>query len=508
MVNLKHAASAIAAVAMVGSLAAHQAADMTSVSAKKPDVKIQFKQPDILKGDGEGIVLDEIPAQTAKKAEVTETAADSEEAPKENEKGYVLITEAYLNLRAEPSTEAEVVSQLECAAEVTILADSDEWYQVQSGDKTGYVYKKFITNSYDEARAAMLENFKYESGYINADGVNIRDGAGTDGTNVIDQTDNGDLVFVIERANDEWIKVFYGKNYDVGYVKTEFVTIDDAVSKDDVAAAKINRINDISKKGVVSSDGEKLNVRTQPDEESEIIDSLSDGDAVRIITKGSKWTKIAVGNGGKTAYVKSEYILDEDQIAAREAAKKAEEEKKQQEAKKKEEQKKQQKKQQEKAAADAKKKQQQQAAKNTKTKTETKAASETSSAQSTGSGSGQAIVNAAKRYIGTRYVYGGNSPSTGFDCSGLVQYACRQAGVSVSRSSRAQYGNGTAVSRSNLQPGDLIFFSKGGGISHVVIYAGNGQVIHSPRPGKTVCYASLSTICSYSNYVGARRVAG
>lgn len=487
MVNLKHALSAIAAVAMVGSLAANQAADITSVNAQKSSVKVQFKQPDVLKGDGEGVVLDSIPAQPIKTEEEPEAEKTSEDT-----NGYVLITEGYLNLRAEASTDAEVEAQLECAAQVTILAEQDEWYQVQYGDKTGYVYKQFITKSYDEAKAAMLENFKYESGYINADGVNIRDGVGTDGTNVIDQTDNGDLVFVIERVNDEWMKVYYGKNYDVGYIMASFVTIDDAVSKDDVAAAKINRINDIAKKGVVSSDGAKLNIRALPDEDAEVVDSLEDGASVRIITKGSNWTKIAVGSSGKTAYVKTQYILDEDQIAAREAAKKAEEDKKKQQAAK---------------TAAAKASSQKTVSKTSKSKSSATSVKEVEiPAQKSTGGSGQAIVNAAKKYIGTRYVYGGNSPATGFDCSGLVQYACRQAGISVSRSSRAQYGNGTAVSRADLQPGDLVFFSKGGGISHVVIYAGNGQVIHSPRPGKSVCYTSLSNICSYSTYVGARRV--
>ena len=76
----------------------------------------------------------------------------------------------------------------------------------------------------------------------------------------------------------------------------------------------------------------------------------------------------------------------------------------------------------------------------------------------------------------------------------------------MNRSSSSQYSNGVAVSRTNLQPGDLVFFSKGGGISHVAIYAGGGQLIHSPRPGKSVCYISLDDMCSYSKYVGARRV--
>lgn len=473
MVNLKHAVSAIAAVAMVGSLAANQAADKTYVNAQNIST-INLNPPAVIKGDGNGVV--EADGQT-----LFEIAADKEEEPS---KGYVLITESYLNMRCEPSVDADIVKQLECAVEVIILSDEDEqWYKVQNGEDTGYVYKDFITDSYEEAQNALLENFKYESGYINADGVNIRDNAGTDGSMVIDQAVNGDKVFIIKHADNDWLLVYYGANYDIGYISAEYVTVTGLTDKDAVASAKINRLNDIAKKGIISSDGAKLNVRALPNENSEAIDSLEDGASVKIITKGSNWTKIALGDGGKTAYVKSEYVLDEEQIAAREAAKKAAAEKK---------------------AADEKRA----AAKKTASKTasSSKSSAVSTASASTGSASGQAIVNEAKKYIGTRYVYGGNSPSTGFDCSGLVQYVCRKVGVSVSRSSGAQYGNGVAVSRANLQPGDLIFFSKGSGISHVVIYAGNGQVIHSPRPGKSVCYTTLSNICSYSKYVGARRV--
>ena len=96
--------------------------------------------------------------------------------------------------------------------------------------------------------------------------------------------------------------------------------------------------------------------------------------------------------------------------------------------------------------------------------------------------------------------------NVGFDCSGLMQYVCRQHGISIPRVAASQRNAGRYVSRENLQPGDLVFFSKGSGLSHVGIYAGNGQVLHAPSPGKRVSYIALSKICSYSTYVGARRV--
>lgn len=122
-----------------------------------------------------------------------------------------------------------------------------------------------------------------------------------------------------------------------------------------------------------------------------------------------------------------------------------------------------------------------------------------------GSGRGQALVNTAMRYLGTPYRWGGTSPS-GFDCSGLVQYVCRANGISVPRVAASQRGAGTYISRENLQPGDLVFFSNGGGISHVGIYAGNGNMVHAPHTGDVVKVASINSSYRVSHYAGAVRV--
>lgn len=122
--------------------------------------------------------------------------------------------------------------------------------------------------------------------------------------------------------------------------------------------------------------------------------------------------------------------------------------------------------------------------------------------------SGQAVIDIASKYLGVPYVYGGTTPS-GFDCSGLVQYVYRELGYNLNRVAADQMNNGIAVSRDQLQPGDLIgFYSSAGGgyIGHIGIYAGNGMMIHAPRTGDVVKYASIESSYYTSRYAGARRI--
>jgi peptidoglycan DL-endopeptidase CwlO len=113
------------------------------------------------------------------------------------------------------------------------------------------------------------------------------------------------------------------------------------------------------------------------------------------------------------------------------------------------------------------------------------------------------VVGVAMQYLGTPYRWGGASPSTGFDCSGFVMYVFAQVGVSLPHNAAAQYSYGSAVSRSQLQPGDLVFFN---GLGHNGIYIGGGQFIHSPHTGDVVKISSLGDSWYASTYVGARRL--
>uniref|UniRef100_UPI002628B088 C40 family peptidase n=1 Tax=uncultured Clostridium sp. TaxID=59620 RepID=UPI002628B088 len=109
----------------------------------------------------------------------------------------------------------------------------------------------------------------------------------------------------------------------------------------------------------------------------------------------------------------------------------------------------------------------------------------------------QDIISYGEQFIGTPYVWGGESPS-GFDCSGLMQYIFANYGVNLPRTAAAQQQCGTPVSQGNLQPGDLVFW--GEPAYHVAVYIGNGQILVAPHTGTTV------TIMNLYPYTNARRI--
>jgi cell wall-associated NlpC family hydrolase len=116
---------------------------------------------------------------------------------------------------------------------------------------------------------------------------------------------------------------------------------------------------------------------------------------------------------------------------------------------------------------------------------------------------GAQVVAIALQYLGIPYVWGGASPSQGFDCSGLTMYVYAQIGISLPHYAAAQYGYGVPVDRDDLQSGDLVFFR---GLGHMGMYIGGGNFVHAPHTGDVVKISSLSEPYYVSTWVGARRV--
>ena len=203
-----------------------------------------------------------------------------------------------------------------------------------------------------------------------------------------------------------------------------------------------------------------VNLRSSADRTSTLITQIAINTKVEVVSESNGWSKVKVN--GKEGYIASTLLSTTKQ----ETSRRAEESRitaanKEKEAKKQE-----------------------------TTQTET---------SKTSSNSGESVVSYAKQFIGTKYTYGGTSPSTGFDCSGFTSYVYRHFGVSLPRTSGGQSGVGTAVTKADLQAGDLVIYS-----GHVAIYLGGGNVIHSPRPGKSVCIVPLNQAAS--GFSGGRRI--
>ncbi|MBU5434085.1 SH3 domain-containing C40 family peptidase [Pseudoflavonifractor sp. MSJ-37] len=199
--------------------------------------------------------------------------------------------------------------------------------------------------------------------------------------------------------------------------------------------------------GKVTTGGSSLNVRTAPSAAASKVTALSDGTVVKITGVDSGWYKI--DHNGTTGYVSSDYM--------------------------------------------------------TTTKETTSRGAETTAASTSSMGS--QIVAYAKQFLGTPYVYGGNGPRS-FDCSGFTKYVYAHFGVTLNRTATDQLANGAAVSKSQLQPGDLVFFRANTTkpVSHVGIYIGGGQFIHASTNTYSVKIDNLSTGYYNGVYVYGRHI--
>ena len=117
---------------------------------------------------------------------------------------------------------------------------------------------------------------------------------------------------------------------------------------------------------------------------------------------------------------------------------------------------------------------------------------------------GERAARIALRALGIPYRWGGESPASGFDCSGLVRWAYLGVGVDLPHSSYALYGEGRRVSRARMEPGDVLFFE---GLGHVGLYLGKGRMVHAPQTGRNVEIVRLAQSNYGRRLIGARRVA-
>ncbi len=305
--------------------------------------------------------------------------------------------------------------------------------------------------------AAAAGDVMYGIGFVDASALRLRSEPNTT-SDILDTAPRNDCVVVINKVND-WYKVNY--NLQIGYMHEDYVNV---LTKEN-AELGYGKVN-----------GTSVNMRSGPSTAYGVVAVSSKGDKCYIIGLNEGWYKVIYGS--RICYIRSDYV-DLTEIPY----------------------------------------ENQDSANSPKffrlgrsTGVAPSAAALNGSSSDSGStvapsATGAQILAEARKYLGTPYVYGGASPS-GFDCSGFVYYVLKQLGYSPYRTPADQYRMGTSVSKSQLQPGDIVFFANtyASGISHVGIYAGNGQFIHSPNSRSTVSYSDLTSGYWANHYYGARRM--
>lgn len=377
-----------------------------------------------------------------------------------------------VNVRENPNMDAGVVAMMAQGQSAVVLSKDGDFYRVAFDGVIGFVHKDYMTVS-----AEGIADMGYAM--IKDSAANIRSAASTD-AEVVGGIGAEDVVYISGISNGWYYVTVNGVS---GYILSDLV---DPTA--DIPAEKIFSYV------VISCDG--ANLRASADASANKIDMLYYGSLCKLIKQEGDWYQVQYGS--QTGYIKAELAITTNnanegstsvetynQVVARqkaeaEAARKA-------------------------AAAAAAKKNQSSGKK--PSYSSSSSSSSGSYNPSYNSSSSSSIVSVAQQYLGVPYVWGGTSPS-GFDCSGFTQYVFKKCGYSINRTAAAQYKNGSYVSYSNLQAGDLVYFTNTystSGISHVGIYIGGGQFIHAASGGVKI--SSLSEKYYSTRYYGARRVA-
>lgn len=303
----------------------------------------------------------------------------------------------------------------------------------------------------------------YGIGFVTATSLRLRAEANS-GSTIVDTAPKNDCVVIISKTG-EWYKVNY--NLQEGYMHEDYLTV----------SAKEN-----AELGYGKITGNSVNLRTGPATSYSVAAVSAMGDKCYIIGLNNGWYKVIYKD--KLAYIRSDYVeLTEIPYENKESTSSP------------------------KFFRLGKSTGVAPSASALNSSSIPSGSNAASAVPSVAEITGSQILNEAKKYLGVRYVSGGASPS-GFDCSGLVYYVLKQLGYSPYRTPADQYKHGTYVAKSELKAGDIVFFAGTGasGISHVGIYAGNGQFLHAPNSRSTVSYSDLTSGYWANHYYGARRI--
>lgn len=314
-------------------------------------------------------------------------------------------------------------------------------------------------NEYADLAIAQVSNY-----------VNVRSLPNTD-SDIVGKIYNGAVAQVLSVTGEDhdWFQIVSGNME--GYIKAEFFLYGDAAAEviDQYVTRYANVIAD------------RLNVREQPSTESKRIGYIDNGERVQLLENQGEWLRVQYTDG-KEGYVSSQYVTISEEFVY---GKTLEEEAKEQEERK--------------ILEERENVTEQEVAENV-----TIVVTEPVGTYSSNAELRSSIVNYAMQFLGNRYVHGGSSLVTGTDCSGFTSLIYKEFGYSLSRTPSGQLSsNGRSIDYSQIQPGDIICYGKGGKCTHVALYTGNGQIIHSAnsRKGVVIYQADYDTIIGIKNVI-------
>ena len=397
--------------------------------------------------------------------------------------------ESYINIRSEADENSEVVAKLYNDGSATVEeTDEDGWYKIKSGNAIGYVKSEYFATG--EQAKEIADKVAYNVAVVNAEALNVRATPSEEST-VIDVASESEELEVVDTSG-EWATVALGNDV-YGFIHPDYceyktyyptaVTLEEEADRQAAEEAKakeetvteqpaeeasykeVSENTDISDSEDVSyaedtASADATYTDETPSTEEAYVDEIPETDAVYTDETPST----------DTAYVDETPETDVPYTEAPET--------------------------------DAPYTEAPETEAPYTEVPETEApyteAPETE-APASDSSVGQEIANYAVQFVGNPYVYGGTSLTNGTDCSGFTQSVMANFGIYIARTAADQAYGGTSVSVSDIQPGDLLFYSDGSGISHVALYIGGGQIVHAATESQGIIISSYnydSPVCA------------
>ena len=512
------AAAALAACLTLGSLSTAYAATEMTLAGFGAEVKTentaaetekkeeaQPKETEVKKAETEPKETEVKAAETeqketeAKKAE-TEAATEAvTEAPVDRSMvdttGFAKA-EDYINVRAAGYAEADVVGTLRNNDAVYIEeVDADGWYKIRSGNVEGYVAGYLIATGSEAEEVAQSTAYTYAQ--VGAESLNVRADASED-AEIVDMVGPTSDLEVVENLGN-WVKVVT-ENGVYGYVSADYVSTETVYSTGETVQEQSEReeaeyLEAVAKQEAEAQAAAAAAAQAQAEAEAALVASMSpevlalyqaylaaqeaamhpvdeadaaakaqaaidaynayiaacNGTAVPAQPAASAETSVPADDTAADDLAEDEYIevAEDDEYAEDEEVLESSEDDGEEEE----------------VYIDT-----------------TGEEEDTSAAAPASSGIGAQIAAYATQFVGNPYVYGGASLTGGADCSGFTMAVFANFGIGLPHNAAAQSGCGRSVSLSDLQPGDLLFYDNGGGIGHVTLYIGGGQVVHASSP--------------------------